>query len=92
MPARAALRLLPPTDDTVPVPAGLLREALDNAAALADDLFDGIDGVARRIYIGNRAAALNELGRLHHRVEDFADDFAALDPHPDRGPSNRRPA
>ena len=84
-----ALRLVPAPEEHVPVPAGLLQAALTNAGAIADDLEAGIDAVAQRVFLGNRAAALLELGRLHHRVEDFREAFEALAPAPNTTP--RRP-
>ena len=78
--ATPALRLVEPIEEHVPVPAGLLETAVTNAGAIADDLSAGIEAVAQRIFAGNRAAALNELGRLHTRVESLAAAFAALDP------------
>jgi antitoxin component HigA of HigAB toxin-antitoxin module len=90
--ATPALRLVEPSEQHVPVPAGLLAAAIDNAGCMADDLAAGVDAVAQRIFADNRAAALNELGRLHHRVEAFRDAFAALDPHPSKPPRPHRVA
>lgn len=69
------------------VPAGLLADAIASAGTLADDLEQGVDAVAQRLFAGNRAAALNELGHLAVRIHDFRGAFAALDP---IGPSPRR--
>lgn len=80
--AAPALRVIDRLEEHVPVPAGLLESAITNAGAIADDLEAGIDAVAQRTFAGNRAAALNELGRLHQRVESLRDAFAALDPEP----------
>jgi hypothetical protein len=79
-----ALRLVEPIDARVSVPASLLEQAVTDAGAIADDLTAGIDAVAQRIFAGNRAAALNELGRMHHRVEGFRASFDALDPDPSK--------
>lgn len=77
---RAALRVVHPDPDVVEVPVELLGAAIDTVATVADDLLSGIEAAERRVWDGHRGAALNELGRMHVRVEDLADRFIALEP------------
>lgn len=80
--SRAALHLVDPVEDLVPVPVGLLVDALADAADLADDLDDGLEAIAQRLFAGNRPAAFNEIGRMAVRVDRFRSRFTALDPRP----------
>lgn len=82
--AAPALRLVDDVEEHVPVPAGLLASAIDNAAHLADDLLAAIGAAEQRLFVGSRAGALNELGRMALRVESLRDAFTALDPTPHR--------
>lgn len=87
-----ALHLVPPFDQTVAVPAGLLAAAIANAGDLADDLLAGIEAVEHRLWVGSVAGAFNELGRMALRVEAFRTAFAALDPDPSTPTRPRRVA
>lgn len=81
--ARPQLHLVEPAEVAViAVPAGLLEDALTNAAAIADDLQAGLDAAERFAWSGSRAGVLNEIGRMSTRIDTFRDAFAALDPKP----------
>jgi hypothetical protein len=90
--ASPALRLVEPSEQHVPVPAGLLAAAIDNAGCIADDLLAGIDAADHAVWAGSRAGALSELGRMAVRVERFRTAFAALDPDPSKPPRPHRVA
>lgn len=73
--AAPKLRVLPPPE---PRPLDLARENRRLRRAMADvkrDLSAGIDSLESAIWSGNRAHALNQLGRLGLRVQAIeADD------------------
>lgn len=77
--ARAPLHLLPDVEPaTTVVLTADLEAAIDNVAALADDLDAGLDAIAGRLFADSRSAALNEVGRLSLRVQRLRDDYAQL--------------
>jgi ribosomal protein S11 len=83
-----ALHLVPDVEpDTTVVLTAELEAAIDNIAALADDLEAGLDAVATRLWGDSRAAAINELNRMQLRIQRLRDDYAALT---GRGPTKPR--
>ncbi len=65
-----ALRLLPPVDeDLVEVSRRALDELVTNIDRFADDLDEGLEACASKIFAGSRPAALNELHRMGLRIQ-----------------------
>lgn len=49
-----------------------------DAKALADDLENVLGAIEQRMWAGNRAGAVNEIGRAYHRIEELRDAFLEL--------------
>lgn len=63
---------------TVTVARHLVVGAAMNAEALAQDLESALNAIEARLWAGNRAAAVNEIGRAHHRINELRDAFREL--------------
>lgn len=82
-----ALRLIGRPSPTVTIERHLVVGAAMDAKALADDLESALGAIEQRLFAGNRAAAVNEIGRAHLRVAELRDSFLALAGIADRAPT-----
>lgn len=76
--ARPLLTVLPPRSVTVTLPRYRVVEAAMDAKALADDLERALGAIEQRIFAGNRAGAVNEIGRALFRVAELRGSFLEL--------------
>jgi hypothetical protein len=74
----AALRLVGRPFPTVTVERHLVVGAAMDAKALADDLESALNAIEQRLFAGNRAAAVNEIGRAHLRIDELRQSFLEL--------------
>jgi hypothetical protein len=81
------LRLVGHPSPTVTIERHLVVGAAMDAKALADDLERALGAIEQRIFAGNRAAAVNEIGRAHVRVAELRESFMALAGIADRSPT-----
>lgn len=82
------LRLLPGGPvQTVTVQRHLIVGAAMDAKALADDIESALEAIEARLWAGNRAAAVNEIGRAHLRVGQLRTAFLELAGIADRAPT-----
>ena len=65
------LHLVGRPSPTVTIERHLVVGAAMDAKALADDLEHALSAIEQRIFAGNRAGAVNEIGRAHLRVEEL---------------------
>lgn len=75
---RPVLRVVRETSETVSLPRYRVVEAAMDAKALADDLERALGAIEQRMWAGNRAGAVNEIGRAHHRIEELRTAFLEL--------------
>lgn len=73
---------------TVRVERHLVVGAAMNAEALAQDLESALTAIEARVWAGNRAAAVNEIGRAHYRIRQLREAFLELAGIADRSPSD----
>lgn len=85
---RPALTVLPARSETVTLPRYRVVEAAMDAKALADDLEAALAVIEQRMWTNNRAAAVNEIGRAHIRIEQLRQAFLELAGIADRNPSD----
>jgi hypothetical protein len=76
--ARPMLTVLPARSETVTLPRYRVVEAAMDAKALTDDLERALEAIAQRMWSGNRAAAVNEIGRAHLRIAEMRGAFLEL--------------
>lgn len=82
------LRVVRDTSETVTLPRYRVVEAAMDAKALADDLERALGAIEQRMWANNRAAAVNEIGRAHLRIEQLRKAFLELAGIADRNPSD----
>lgn len=75
---RPVLTVLPARSPTVTLPRYRVVEAAMDAKALADDIERGLHAIEQRVFAGNRAGAVNEIGRALFRVEQLRVSFLEL--------------
>lgn len=85
---RPALTVLPPRSETVTLPRYRVVEAAMDAKALADDIDRALAAIEQRLFAGNRAGAINEMGRAHYRVSELRSAFLELAGLADSTPSD----
>jgi predicted metal-dependent TIM-barrel fold hydrolase len=85
---RPELHLVGRRAPTVTVERHLVVGAAMNAKALADDIDHALAAIEARLWAGNRAAAVNEIGRAHHRIAELRQSFLDLAGIADRAPSD----
>lgn len=73
---------------TVTIERHLVVGAAMNAKALADDIERALRAIEQRIFAGNRAAAVNEVGRALLRVDELETAFLDLAGIADSTPSD----
>ena len=81
------LHLVGRPSPTVTIERHLVVGAAMDAKALADDLEHALSAIEQRIFAGNRAGAVNEIGRAHLRVEELRQSFLDLAGIADRSPT-----
>ena len=62
----------------VTLPKYLVVEAAMDAESLAAELEQTLDLITDRIFSGNRAGAVDAIGRAHHRIDELRGSFLAL--------------
>jgi len=75
---RPVLTVLPARSDSVTLPRYRVVEAAMDAKALADDVERALLAIEQRLFAGNRAGAVNEVGRAHHRIGEMRTAFLEL--------------
>ena len=86
---RATLRVLPGRPaPTVTIERHLVVGAAMDAKSLADDLEAALAAIEQRLWAGNRAGAVNEIGRAHVRIAQLRESFLDLAGIADSTPSD----
>lgn len=85
---RPVLTVLPTRSETVTLPRYRVVEAAMDAKALADDVERALRAIEQRLFAGNRAGAVNEIGRAHLRIAELRSAFLELAGIADRAPSD----
>ncbi len=74
-----ALHLLPPVEDEyVAVSRVALEQLVANAASLCQDVEAGLSAARMHEFQRSPAAVIDDLNRIGHRMERFAEDFEPL--------------
>ena len=89
---RPALTALPARSSTVTLPRYRVVEAAMDAKALADDLERALAAIEQRMWAGNRAGAVNEIGRAQLRIGQLREAFLELAGIADTAPTDPAPA
>ena len=72
---------------TVTIERHLVVGAAMNAEALAADIERALAAIEQRMWAGNRAGAVHEIGRAHHRIQELRGAFLDLAGIADRAPT-----
>lgn len=88
MAQRRRFTVLPDRPQTVTVARFLVVEAAMDAESLAGDLERALMAIEQRMWAGNRAGAVNEIGRARHRIDELRQSFLDLAGIADTTPSD----